>query len=155
LSFSVRSQEAAHAAQKENAHSASKHAKMAYARRYHVVGSYDGATMRLFVDGVLSITSSAQSGAVKYPISATFTMGAYLEGPYVYTLPGALDDVALWNRALAVDAVAGMFASQRDSTYFSCPSVCPQGRVSTRLCVGSLEEDCKPAFPCPKCLPGA
>ena len=125
-----------------------------HVRRYHVVGSYDGATMRLFVDGVLSTASSSQSGAVKYPNLANFLMGAYIEGSDVYTLPGALDDAALWNRALGVDAVAGMYTSQRDSSYFSCPSVCPNGTVSTMRCVGNLQEDCRPAFPCPKCLAG-
>jgi hypothetical protein len=125
--------------------------------RYHVVSSYDGVTMRLFVDGELSIAStpsSSEPAAVKYPSFGNFIIGAYTEGPYVYTLRGALDDIALWNRALNADAVAGMYASQRDASYFSCPSVCPQGKTSTKLCVGSLQQDCKPAFPCPTCLAG-
>ncbi len=72
----------------------------------------------------------------------------------VYALRGSLDDVTLWNRAMHVDAVASMYEAQRDYAYYCCPSVCPEGTVSTGLCVGDVRTDCRPAYPCPKCSVG-
>jgi hypothetical protein len=122
--------------------------------RYHLVASYDGASMRLFTNGVLTTSSDTQSGGIQYPDTATFAIGAYVDTPYVYPLRGALDDVAVWDRAVAADAVAAMYVSQRESSYFCCPSTCPEGKISSGLCVGDANVDCQPAFPCPKCSAG-
>jgi hypothetical protein len=122
--------------------------------RYHVTATYDGSTMRLFTNGLLTTSSEAQSGPIRYPVSATFSIGAHVDKPYIYALRGALDDIALWNRAVAADAVAAMYATQRGSSYFCCPTSCPDGMVSTGLCVGDVSVDCKPAYPCPKCSAG-
>ncbi len=122
--------------------------------RYHIVASYNGQTMRLFTDGVPIATSTTQSGDILYPASAKFSIGAYIDGVDVYTLRGAIDDVAIWNRAVAVDAVAAMYATQRDFDYFCCPSLCPVGTVPTGLCVGDVSVDCRPAYSCPVCTAG-
>jgi hypothetical protein len=122
--------------------------------RYHLTATYDSSTMRLFTNGLLTTSSSTQSGPIQYPNSATFAIGAYIDGPYKYVLRGALDDVALWNRAVAVDAVAAMYATHRNSAYFCCPTSCPDGTISTELCVGDVTVDCRTVYPCPKCSTG-
>jgi hypothetical protein len=126
-----------------------------YTCRYHLTATYDGSTMRLFTNGLLTTSSDAQSGPIRYPASSTFSIGAHIDKPNIFALRGALDDVALWNRAVGTGAVAAMYATQRDSSYFCCPSSCPDGTVSSGLCVGDVSVDCKPAYPCPKCSPGA
>ncbi len=118
------------------------------------MASYDGTTMRLFTNGALTTSSEAQSGDIQYAPAATLAIGAYLEDTRVYALHGGLDDIALWNRALDVDAVAAMYAEQLNSPYFCCPTECPENTVSTGLCVGDMHVDCRLAVPCPKCSKG-
>ncbi len=124
-----------------------------------MVGSYDGSIMRLLVNGAEVMYSTAQTGMVRYPLGGTFAIGAYVDSPDVFPLRGALDDVALWDRALAADAVAAMDASQRTSAYFVCPLVCLPGTngrptVSTGECVGNLRQDCVESKTCPVCSVG-
>ena len=111
--------------------------------------------MRLFVDGrEIAVESSVQSGPVKYPNIGSFVIGAYADGPDVYPLSGALDNIALWDRALAVDAVAMMYASQCATLHFVCPSACPAGMAHREVCVGDVSKDCMLLSGCPTCSAG-
>ncbi len=71
----------------------------------HVVGSYDGTTMRLYVDGELEAQSTAQSGKILYPSRATVEIGAYIDDNEHYPLQGLVSEVGLWSRALGADEV--------------------------------------------------
>jgi hypothetical protein len=122
--------------------------------RYHLIATYDGTTMRLYTNGVLASLSNVQFGAIQYPDQATFAIGAYVDKPNIYPLQGALDDVALWDRAVAAHAVAAMYAAHRDELYFCCPSTCPLGKVPSGACVGDVRVDCVQAYPCPHCSQG-
>lgn len=62
---------------------------------YHIVGTYDGATMRLYVNGQLD-ASRAQTGAVT--ANGVFSLGRNYENGRV--LNGSLDEVRAWTRAL-------------------------------------------------------
>ena len=78
----------------------------------HWAGTYDGSTMRLYVDGVLVAEDSvSNSRDVMYPPDAYrravdqihggwFTLGAYHDANEYIVLNGALDDVRIWERAL-------------------------------------------------------
>jgi hypothetical protein len=115
--------------------------------------------MCLYVNGLLAAISNVQSGAIQYPNEGTFAIGAYVNKPDIYPLRGALDDVALWDRAVGQDAVATMYATHRDSSYFCCPLICPVGKVSSGTCQGDVRVDCVPdmsgfLLPCPNCSAG-
>ena len=74
---------------------------------YHVVAMGDGATLRLFVNGVLeaSLDSMATPVANGYPLQ----IGGNTEQGYYF--PGAIDDVRLYSSALPPDAVQSLYSS--------------------------------------------
>ena len=65
---------------------------------HHVVGTYDGDVLRLYVDGVLD--ASATVGAMSLDVTADLVLGSHF-ATADYTLLGALSRVTLWNRALS------------------------------------------------------
>ena len=68
---------------------------------HHVAGSYDGQTMRLFVNGKPCAESGAQSGAIDYPDRAWFEIGAYHDKDEYFRLRGAIHEVRLYDVALS------------------------------------------------------
>jgi large repetitive protein len=65
----------------------------------HVLGTYDGTTGRLYVNGIL-VASTAVTYAAN--VSAPFGIGAYwANGSWIGLLPGSLDEVAVYNTALS------------------------------------------------------
>jgi len=75
---------------------------------YHFAGTYDGAQMKLYINGVLN-NSTTKTGII-YPSSEALKMGryGYYGGWYFH---GILDDVILWNRALSADEVSQIYSS--------------------------------------------
>ncbi len=67
---------------------------------YHVVGTYDGQAMKLYVNGKLEGTSTEQSGLIAYPPKAFLTIGAYRDDDEFYRLQGKIHEVAIYGRAL-------------------------------------------------------
>lgn len=74
----------------------------------HLAGSYDGTTMRLYVDGVLVQSKSHTSGGDldSYP-AHTVTMGDSVSG--YRELDGLLDDVRVYSRALTAGQIAELY----------------------------------------------
>jgi len=70
---------------------------------HHVVGTYNGSTVNVYVDGV-SVASSSKSG-----VFTTFTpkIGGTSAGSENYT--GFIDEVRIYNRALSASEVLGMY----------------------------------------------
>ena len=80
---------------------------------HHWAGTYDGTVMTLYVDGVpVATDATSNSRDVNYPPRSYrrsvdqihggwFTLGAYHDANEYIVLNGALDDVRIWNRALA------------------------------------------------------
>ena len=68
---------------------------------HHVVGTYDGEEMKIYVDGKLEATSSVQSGAINYPDRVFFSIGAYKDDNEDFVHKGMLDEVRLYDRALS------------------------------------------------------
>ena len=69
---------------------------------HHVAGTYDGATMRLYLNGV-EIGSNPVTGVVNDGPVAEFGWGDYADTESFF---GALDDLAIYDRALEPGACA-------------------------------------------------
>lgn len=82
-------------------------------RWYHVVGTYDGAEQRVYVNGRLAATSREQSGAILYPPNAPVVIGAYRDTDEHYRMTGAIHEVRLFQRALAADEIQQRFAARQ------------------------------------------
>jgi hypothetical protein len=68
---------------------------------HHVVGSYDGATARLFVDGVLV---GSKTTAFVPNSSQIFTVGMN-DGGWTYPFAGTIDEVAVYNTSLSAATI--------------------------------------------------
>jgi len=78
-------------------------------RFYHVVGTYDGFTVRLFVDGELEGASTV-SLTVDYGARPVF-LGTSGETVFDGKLHGIVDEASVYNRALDAWEVAALFAA--------------------------------------------
>ena len=76
-------------------------------RFYHVVGTYDGTAVRLFVDGVLE-GQSAVALTIDYGARPVF-VGTSGETVFDGKLDGIVDEASLYNRALEPWEVAALF----------------------------------------------
>ena len=63
----------------------------------HLAGTYDGATLRLYVNGV-QISSRAQTGAMTVSTSPLQIGGDSVYGQY---FQGTIDEIRVYNRALS------------------------------------------------------
>ncbi len=75
-------------------------------RWVHVVGTHDGTTFKAYVDGQL-VSSASNAFALTTP-AGNLTLGVSLQGNDEY-LDGRLQDVRLYNRAIAADEVAEIY----------------------------------------------
>lgn len=91
---------------------------------HHVVGTYDGATMRLFVDGRLENTSTVQRGSINYPPKAIYEIGAYHDDDENFRLSGMIHEVCVYDEALSAHEVARRFASK--APRFPLPAAPPR-----------------------------
>ena len=79
---------------------------------YHVVGTYDGKEMKIYVDGKLEGTSGVQSGPINYPDRIFFSIGAYKDDNEDFVHKGMLDEVRLYDRALSEKEVLNNMAAE-------------------------------------------
>lgn len=84
-------------------------------RFHHVVGSYDGADLKIYVNGALE--NSRNIGRVRaYTGSAPLRIGNNLDSNHGFAgvFQGAIDEVAIYNRALTPLEVARIFEVGKD-----------------------------------------
>lgn len=86
---------------------------------YHVVGTYDGKTQRLYVNGQLEASSTLQKGEINYPPKAPFEMGAYHDQDEYYRMTGMLHEALIYNRVLTPEEVTQKFKAKHHK--FSVP----------------------------------
>jgi hypothetical protein len=72
----------------------------------HVAATYDGATIKMYVNGVLNVTR-ASTGPLTTN-SLPFVIGATSDGNTARVFPGAIDDARIYNRALSASEVAAL-----------------------------------------------
>ncbi|MEM8671359.1 MAG: PQQ-binding-like beta-propeller repeat protein [Planctomycetota bacterium] len=70
-------------------------------RFYHLVGTYDGSLMRLFVNGKLAAVTTAQSGPLLTDQKSQLIVGAYKDKDEHYPLRGFLKRAAIFRGALS------------------------------------------------------
>lgn len=82
----------------------------------HIVGTYDGSTMKIYVDGSLS-NSASFSGSIA-TTSAVLGIGHDItDGGNNVHLIGAIDEVGIWSRALTSDEVSLLYNGGAGNQY--------------------------------------
>jgi len=79
----------------------------------HVACTYDGLTIKLYIDGELVATDDRQIGDIVYPDSdytpkqsnSLFTIGAYHDNDDYYSVHGELDELMIFNEAIPMDDI--------------------------------------------------
>ena len=92
---------------------------------YHVVGTYDGAVMNLYVDGKRTATSKEQSGNIAYPPSAKLSLGCYIDDDECHAMTGQIERVSLFDSSLAAVEVESRFEA-RKSEFPGITAVVPE-----------------------------
>lgn len=85
---------------------------------HHVVGTYDGSVVRLFVDGVEIGSGNRQDNSLGYGLETTndLYIGTYggLDG---YTFEGRIDEPSVYDRALTPGEVQALFVNGKASPW--------------------------------------
>ena len=76
----------------------------------NLIATYDGVTMKLYKDGVLSGTYSPPPGMIDNCIGGTLNFGRYWDTRNFFN--GKLDDIGIWNRALTQQEINSLYNSQ-------------------------------------------
>ena len=115
-------------------------------RWYHVAGTYDGSTMRLFVDGKQVASSNEQSGEINYPKSTFFELAAYHDDNEHYQVKGAIHQVRIYKRAVSASELEQR--SEASTTWFPEPLEQPESAPDSndyRLASGPWVEYTSPS----------
>ena len=67
-------------------------------RMYHVVATYDGEEMKLYVNGRLEASAAAQSGDILYPETAPVVLGGYLDDNENFLHHGRIREITLYDQ---------------------------------------------------------
>jgi predicted phosphodiesterase len=97
---------------------------------YHVAGTYDGAALKLYVDGQLVNSATDQSGKIFYPPQAWLTIGAYHDQNEYNLMTGSLRLVTLDDQALSADEIHARYLTHRTLTELP-----PQAEIPTDFLV--------------------
>lgn len=98
-------------------------------RWYHVCGVYDGATMQLWVNGVVEGESRDQQGDILYPDDARLVVGGYVDADESFLLTGRLAQVAVYDLAATGQWIEHEFAHYRAAA-LAPPAVTPAAAAS-------------------------
>lgn len=101
---------------------------------HFVAGTYDGTTMRLYVDGV-EVASAAASGTITSSTTPLYIGGGlFADAPNYFT--GMLDEVEIFSRALTATEVSDIFNAGGAGKCKAIPTEGEFGNISTRVYVG-------------------
>jgi len=77
---------------------------------YHLVGAYDGKSMKLYVNGVEESVGSAANGDIAYPEKAYYTIGAYRDKDEFYRMKGTIHRIRLYGDAVTSADIRSLYA---------------------------------------------
>jgi hypothetical protein len=79
---------------------------------HHLAGTYDGVTVRLYVDGVEQGTGTPATSAINYALADnnTFRIGGYRSSCVDFLFTGDIDEVQIFNRALTAQEIAAIYS---------------------------------------------
>lgn len=83
---------------------------------YHVVATYNGSNLNLYVDGSSDATPVAKTGTINTN-DTTLGIGAYITGGLQIPFAGQIDEVAIFNRALSSTEVTALYNSGNGKQY--------------------------------------
>ena len=79
---------------------------------YHVAATYDGAAMRLYVNGELEAQNVvSQSGDINYPSSGWFAIGSFKDDNQNDGHHGYMDEVAVFDRVLSAGQIRALYGA--------------------------------------------
>jgi outer membrane protein assembly factor BamB len=76
---------------------------------YQVVGTYDGSTTSLYINGELAAKHTKQSGALDYPEKAAFQLASYRDDDEHFYSRGRLHGLALSKRAWRLEEIQNLY----------------------------------------------
>ena len=85
-------------------------------RWYHIAFTYDGANMKLYIDGTLVRKSTQAYGDIAYPEQSTFAIGAFMDDNELEHIKGAIREVRLYSRALSADEIKASVPGQIEAS---------------------------------------
>ena len=90
----------------------------------HVAATFDGTTMRLYINGVQESLLSTPPGLTIATNTVPLSIGA--QSNNLRWFQGALDQVRVYNRALSADEVAGLVGGSLPPTGLTCTDILPK-----------------------------
>ena len=84
---------------------------------HHVAGTYDGATVKLYVDGQLA-AQAPHSGSIQAGATAVTSLGCLFDGSCSNYLNAFLDELTIHNRALSAGEVLAIYDADASGTCF-------------------------------------
>ncbi|MEM9416514.1 MAG: PQQ-binding-like beta-propeller repeat protein, partial [Planctomycetota bacterium] len=90
----------------------------------HVVGTYDGRTMRLYVNGRFEVSSDAQGGSIVYPDAIHYVIGAYKDENEDFRMKGLIHEVRVYTNVLRDRDVTALFRAKVEN--FPEPETSPE-----------------------------
>jgi outer membrane protein assembly factor BamB len=77
---------------------------------YHVIGTYDGKSMKLYVNGLEETVGNAANGDIAYPDKAYYTIGAYRDQDEFFRMKGTIHRVRIYGNALPPAEIRSLHA---------------------------------------------
>jgi hypothetical protein len=94
-------------------------------RWYHLVGTYDGTAVRLYVDGVLIDSIPASGSMTSYGRPIYIGACGNLPVDSIHALPGLVDEIAIYGCALSAGQVHDLYV--RGATVLIIPTLTEYG----------------------------
>jgi hypothetical protein len=101
---------------------------------HHIAGTYDGMTVRLYVDGMEVGSGTPASGSIRYGLSTSndLTFGRYDNTGcgFNYSYGGLLDEVEIFNRALSAAEIQTLVGAGSSGKCKCEAIICPPNQTT-------------------------